>query len=693
MPMSPSATPKVLYDHVKLRGGLDLVTPTLDLSSGALRDSENFEVSTTGGYTRIFGYERFDGRARPSDATWVIVQFSAFTNTPAVTQTLTDNTTGATGQIIYVGSNYVILTKIAVATHTVGNVQKVGGTTIGTMVTQSVTFSALQQATFRGLAAEVYRALITAPTGSGPTRGVATLIVSGVDKTYAFRNNAGGTAVDVWVASTSGWTAVPLFREVTFNTGAVATPSEGEVITRGANTATVKRVLVSNNGGVFIGGTGRIIITTPSPGEFAAGAATFGTSGATANILAASTAITLAPGGKFEFVQGNFFGQSSGLRLYGVDGVNRGFEFDGTILAPITTSTTPDTPKHVAIHGNHLFFSFQSSLINSGTGIPYVFSGGGAAEIATGDEITGLLTQPGNQDGGALIIYGKQQTSILYGATSATWKMVNYNLGAGAVHYTAQNMSEGYAFDPSGVVTLRTVQDFGNFSHSTVTAPILPFIIAKRSLVANSTVSRSKSQYRLFFSDKTALYVTIVNRKYLGSAPQLFVDGVYSTSNSDGTRVNGDDDMFFGSAETTGYVMQMERGPSFDGVAIEAYFETNWNTCNSPRTLKRFRKAAIEVQGTDYVSLTFGYALGYNSQAISQPVGTVYDASSAGTAFWDSGTWDTFVWDGTSLSPTEVELKGTAESVRTRISSGTAIIYPYTINSELIHYTHRRGMR
>ena len=65
--------PPTQYDIIQLRGGLDLVTPTLSLPSGVARDAVNYEVSITGGYSRIAGYERFDGRPNPSDATYTLL--------------------------------------------------------------------------------------------------------------------------------------------------------------------------------------------------------------------------------------------------------------------------------------------------------------------------------------------------------------------------------------------------------------------------------------------------------------------------------------------------------------------------------------------------------------------------------------------------------------------------------------------
>jgi hypothetical protein len=55
--------------------------------------------------------------------------------------------------------------------------------------------------------------------------------------------------------------------------------------------------------------------------------------------------------------------------------------------------------------------------------------------------------------------------------------------------------------------------------------------------------------------------------------------------------------------------------------------------------------------------------------------------------------WDNFVWDGSDISPSEIEVQGTAENMAIRISSVSAIIEPFTVNTIIVHYTMRRGLR
>jgi hypothetical protein len=616
------------------------------------------------------------------------VQVESFTNTPTVGQTLTGFTSGATGVIVALGGNYIVLTKLS-GSFTNTEVVKVGGTTIGTATANTTILSALQDSIYAQAAADLYRADIGAVPGSGPVRGVLGLTVSGTEKVFAFRNNAGGTAVDIYEASGSGWTAVTLFNEISFTAGAVAVPADGATLTQGGVTATIKRVCLQT--GAWTGaGTGRLIITNPSGGNFAAGAATI-SGGATCTLSGVQTAITIAPGGRFEFSIGNLAGQADGVRAYGIDNVNRGFEFDGVTYAPIATGTSTDVPSHVVVHQKHVVFSFRSSLIHSGPGTPFIWtSAGGASEIAVGNTITNFLSQPGTTASGALGITTIDNFYTLYGTGVASWSLVGLNAGVGGIARTAQQLNDGYWLDDPGLIALRPSQNFGNFQTSSITQHINTFMSAQRSLVNNSVVHRGKSQYRLYFSDGQALYATIANGKFLGATKVSTTDVFYCV-----TAVSRSDfsERLYAGGNSSGYVYELDKGSSFDGGAIAASMTFNWNFARSPRTIKRYRKLSLEMQGNFYAAITVGYALGYNTTERLQAVPKEYDSSFSGVPRWDAFTWDAFTWDGNTLSPTEIQLRGSSENIQLTISSGTNYMQPYTINSAIYHISGRRGVR
>lgn len=691
MPPTMQMAP-VKYDITVLKGGLDQLTPTLQLGPGACRDAMNFECATTGGYSRIGGYERFDGQTKPSDGTYALVQVSSFVNTPTVGQTLTGGTSLATGKIVEINTpeKYMVLSLLT-GSFQDGEIVSVGATMIGLTVPLTGSLSLLHNAQYANLAADAHRALILPLSGSGPVRGVVSHIVGGVHQLYCFRDNLGGTACLMYRATSTGWSLMTFFNELSFTGGGASVPAEGDTITQGGNTAVLKRVVLIAGSWALGTAEGRLIVTTPAPGNFAAGAATIGAGPVNVTLAGAQTAITLAPGGKFEFDIANFSGQLGTRRIYGCDGINPAFEWDGTVFVPIRTGAVTDAPKHIRVHSYRLWLSIGSSVMYSGVGTPYLYTGlAGAGEIAVGDVITGLLVQPGNQDTATMAIFCRNSSGMLYGTDENDFKFISYVNATGAIDYMCQNLDQSYVLDDRGVVGLRAAQEFGNFQQATITQHIQTLIAEKRGQATCSTVNKDRSQFRIFFADGTGLYLTIVNGKFAGVMPVSMPDPFFCAWN--GETPNGDEVSYAGSFDD-GFVYQLDRGSSFDGEPIDASLTLNWNFLKSPRTRKRFRRASVELQSPYYAAFSFGYSLGYDSSEIDQPNPSDHESNLGGVGIWDVSEWDSFIWDGRTLSPTEVEVTGTAENIKVVLTSATDYLYPFTINSLILHYSARRGLR
>lgn len=676
--------PQVQYDLIRLAGGLDQVTPTLSLPPGFARRAANFECSITGGYTRITGYERYDGRASPSAATYTLLRCT-ITGSVAVGNTLVGAASTATGKIIAISGSDIVVTR-QTGTFLEGENLEVSAVTVGTMDQLiGVEADGLTDATYKALAADEYRASIQAVPGEGSILGVA--YYNGT--VYAWRNNVGSTAANLYKSTVSGWQQVPLGFELAFNTG-TAEIFEGNTVTGATSGATgvVRRVVVETGAWSTADATGRLIFASVT-GTFQNGenlqvsAATKAVSGG------AQAAITLLPSGRYEVVVANFGGGTANYRIYGCDGVNRAFEFDGTYFVPINSTMPVDKPKHIAFHKQHLFLSFGASLQFSAIGNPYswdpVF---GAGELAMNAEITNLIVLPGDQSSGALGVYTRNDTSVLYGTSEANFALSTFNTGTGAIAYTAQNMDQAYVLDDRGVMSLGTTLNFGNFLPSSLTMNLRPFVQSRRNLATASVVDREKGQYRVFFSDGTGLYMTMLNGKLLGTMPVQFANPV--TVCVEGESPDGTATAFFGS--TNGFVYRLDAGTSFDGVPIPANINLVYNSTRSPRLLKRYRKASVEMTGDSYAQIDFGYDLSYRSTSLNQPIDSQYD-NDLRSSYWDEMIWDNFVWDGADITPTEIEITGTAENMAIRISSVSAILQPFTVNNIILHYTVRRGLR
>lgn len=695
-------------------GGLDLVTPSLSLQPGALRDGLNYECAITGGYGRIAGYERVDGQTAPSDASFVIVQVDAFATTPAVGDTISQPASGASGTVAAVNDDppYMVVTRVSGTFDETNTIETpdsltvtaanspfvvdagnspfiVGSVVVGTAVPATMELTAQLTAEYLAAAAAIYRALIQAVPGSGPVLGVVFMVFNNVDHLYAFRADAGGTQALLYETSPSGWMLIPYKNTVEFTAGGAVEPADGATLTQGGVTAVVRRVMARSGTWTGSSAAGAFVIDTPIGGSFSAGAATL-TGGATVTLGGADTAITMQPGGRFEFDKENFSGQGTSRRIYGADGANKAFEFDGTILAPITTGLVDDRPLHIRCHRGFLFLSYRSSLIYSAAGLPYRYSPvDGAGEIAVGDDITNMTTMPGSQQVATLGVVQRTRTSFLYGTAPENWELVTYSGSNGARAYSVQNLFDTLMFDTFGVGRLQATLAYGNFAAAALTRNILPYIERVRGQVAASIVNRTKGQYRAFFEDGSGLYLSFLNDAYLGAVPVLFPHPVTCCDNDD--TANGEEVSFFGS--TDGYVRQFEKGPSFDGEELGAYITLAWDALKSPRILKRFRSASIEISSTSYTLVEFGYQLGYGTTTIKQPTPVNYPTNFASPPTWDEFVWDEFTWDGLTLSPTDVDMTGTEVNVQVTLRSGTNYIQPYQVNSVIYHYTPRRGVR
>lgn len=683
--MQMNQMPPVRYDLIRLAGGLDQVTPTLSLKPGIVRRAANFECSITGGYTRIGGYERFDGRPAPSDARYFVLSGTVIAPI-SIGATVTGGTSGATGKVIAAPAGQVVLTR-QVGTFTPGEYLTVSGSIVFSGIEIiGVAAEGVTDATYKNLAAADYRADIQAVPGSGPVCGVAYF----ADSLVAWRNNAGGTALAMYKSSASGWTAVTLGLELQFDDGTTEI-TDGTTVVGNSSGATgiVRRVVVQ--AGAW-GGTphasGRLIFTSIT-GTFQNNEHinVGGTKYALAN--GTQSQMTWLPSGRVQAVVANFGGGQTNRRLYFCDGKNRAFEFDGTYLVPIATNMSPDVPTAIQVHKQHLFLAFGHSLQFSGLGEPYQWDPLiGAGEIAMNAPITNLIVLPGDQSSGAMGVYTENDTSVLYGSSEADFKLSNFNTGTGSLRYTAQNMDQTYALSERGVMGMGTTLNFGNFLAASLTMNIRPFIQARRNLASASVVNREKGQYRLFFSDGYGVYLTIANNNYMGAMPVQFPNPV--TCTTEGGSIDGPELSYFGS--TNGFVYALDAGTSFDGAVIPADITLVYNSTNSPRILKRYRRASVEMTGDSYAEFGFGYDLGYRTPELDQPSDAVY-SNDLRPAYWDSFNWDNFVFDGRDLSPSEVEVTGTAENMAIRISSVSNLLKPFTVNSIIVHYTMRRGLR
>lgn len=674
-PMPPVNT---VTEFFAFQGGLDLTTPALRVPAGSLIGSLNYEPDTEGGYSRIGGFERKDGRTSPSSATYQAIACT-LTITPAAGTLVTIG--AATGLFVYAVTGGCVLTGVTGTIPTNTTMTITGPTNIGTTASSLVlpSISAEQDAQYMVDSANVYRVLIQMPTGSGPIRGVN--LYNGV--LYCFRDNPSATAGQMFAATTGGWVLISLGEVVEFSNANVSV-NEGDTLTQGGVSAVVARLFVETGSLASGTNTGRIYLTSRVGGNFTAGAAT-STGGGTLTLSGAQTAVTLSPGGRYEFDNYNFVGATSGYRMYGVNGKDKAFEFDGAVFAPIKSGLTNDSPTYLKCHRRYLYLGKDASVVNSSVGQPFRWvTADGAGETAVGDTVTGFASLPGE----ALGIYCRNSSQALTGASTATWSLQIIRGDVGAVAYTVQTMSDTYSLDDRGIMSFKTTLNYGNFNDATLSRKIQPIIDSIRSKVVGAYVSRQKNLYVLMMNDGSTLNMGIREGKLIG-----FTTGQYPfvptcmCSQEDSTGVER---VFVGAAD--GFVYELGVGSTFDGDNIEAFIKIYYNHSRSPRVIKQYRKVVLEMDASQYANIRYQPEFSYGITSISSAATSNAVVQGAGGT-WDVAIWNQFYWDSQDVYQPELDTVGSGLNIALAFYSKTKLDFGHTLQGAIVHFTPRRLQR
>ena len=674
---------RVLEAEIPFSGGLDTITPQRYVQPGVCQAARNIYQDINDGYVTTLCYERFDGRPKPSDAQYYILPCSTILSVQ-VGDTITDDGT-ASGVVIAIDTDFLVLTKL-VNDFIAGSIYVSAvpqGTCTGPQQVNAAS-TAKEDAQFQVLAADVYRNDIQAVPGNGAIRGVFAY----KDIVYAFRDT--GAEGRMYKSTSTGWTQVDLGGALAFTSGGTYVPQEGDTITDGTQTAVIGRVILTSGTWAAGDAAGTIYIHSQT-GAFTPGNLDIGPNANVLTIAADTVATVLIGGGKYDFALGNFTGATATFRVYGCDGVNKGFEWDGTIYIPITTGMPNDRPDLVFIHKYQLFFTFEASLQHSEPGDPYDWNTVvGAGELALGDKITSLISLPGDFETAALAVYSRNSFAVLYGDNSSNWRLREYKQGMGAIEWTGQLIESVFVFDDRGIVDIRAADTFGNFVDSSASDHVKDWINQYKGRVTASCVIKDKNLYCLFFSDNTAAYCTVKDGKIVSILPQALshtVERIFSTEDSTGAITT-----FFGDSD--GFVHQLDKGRNFDGGSVDWTATLVYAHLGSPFTNKKFRYALLELDGSGYSEFYFAYLLGYGSAELSQPAEELYETGlRAGTARWDAVNWDEFTWDAIDVSPKEIPLDGTAENIAIILRGNESYYDKLRFSGLRIMYTPLRSKR
>lgn len=688
--MEPQSTP-----FFPLGGGLDLVTPAIHLKAGFAIAARNYEP-VLGGYRRINGYERFDGRTSPTDAPFWQLDFENGTATIAAGATVTGATSGATG---------IALAAATVLTGSYGGGDATGyvglGAVSGTFVdgenlqvaavTKCVAVGTAQldtspddetAAAWDATATSNARALIAEVPGQGPVRGVW----SYNGERYAWRDNVGATAAVMHKATTAGWVAVTMSRRLAFTSGGVAEIEAGDTIVGATSGATGVASRVFLTSGTWAGGdaAGYLLVDTQTGTFQAEDLNVPAVQNNIATIAGNSVAESFPAGGRYDFVNHNFYGASSFYRMYGVNGVGPAFEFDGTTLVLIDTGMPVDTPSRIAVHNKALFLAFPGGSVQfSEVGEPTVFNVVlGAGEIGIGTEVMDFIANTKT----SLVILGENTVNVLYGNDSSDYRLETLTDESGAFAWTGDKVGQSIYMDKGGLRSITATQSYGNFALGSLTRRIHKLV---QAYVNNGIMPvaacriRTKDQYRIFFDDGTAWAMHMGSRQ-----PEIMtLDLGVTLSCISSVETDANEEIFFGTTDD-GFVYQMDKGNSFDGEEIGYFLRLPFNHLGTPQQAKRFGKIVAEIEAAPGTEINISGDFDYGAPDELGTDALMFSVFGGG-GFYDAVSWDAFFWSSPVAGSAEAYLDGVGKNMSLLISGSSAVQAPHTLQGMTFFYTPR----
>lgn len=530
---------------------------------------------------------------------------------------------------------------------------------------------------------EMRRSMIGEVPGSGPVRGVW----DHDDYRLAFRDSEDGLSGGMFKSTSAGWQAVPLGSTMDF-TDRLSTVTDLDIIpgdvvsgaTSGA-TATVAFVgyTVSDHKAGYLSLTN--IVGTFSAGEVLHS----DTQSKDLATVGAVSANVLPPGGFYRFSNHNFTAKKTDYNVWGVNGVGRGFVYGTNGFSFVRTQDDAllDTPAHVTIHYDHLFYAFPGgSVQHSIVGDPLDWSGAlGALEVGMGAEVMDFIVAPK-----ALIIATSHDIQALTGSGIEDWAKNIVTDHVGVAPFTGAYQTQSMILGPAGLISIDRVDAFGDFSDAMLSDKIRSEIRRKYPQATVGYAAKTKSQYRVHFKDGVNFLFAFKygqNGGLLGVTQFQYGDKIVRNA------VNPFGRMFFSADD--GFAYEADRGFSDDGAERTHFFRTSFAFQEDPDSRKRYKRITMSVQDTEFMQATVGFTFskGKNTVPSSFLSGAVYGKGGR----WDLDQWNYVFWDGADVPEIHADVEGVGTDVSIMVYISSRVIPDHVIEDMSIEYTPRRKVR
>ncbi len=321
-------------------------------------------------------------------------------------------------------------------------------------------------------------------------------------------------------------------------------------------------------------------------------------------------------GGKAKHVLYNLDGND---KVLFVDGNNYPATYNtlGNTLTAITGSTDVLAAENVAVFKDTAFYAKGNNLYFTAPFTVDDFSAAnGAGSINVANEITGLAVFRDQ-----LIVFTTDSIKRITGNTAADFLVSPITDRIGCVNGdTIQEVGGDIMYlAPDGIRLLSATDRIGDFGLDIASDPIAKDATTFLGSTPNfcSVLMREKAQYRIFAyieSEQHEAAKGLIATKFVSQG----ASGI-SWSTTKGIKAHVADSKYSGTAETIafantdGYVYELDTGSSFDGLPIEAIYESPYMPLSDPQVRKSFYKMTLYAEPTGSMSLDINVKYDFGS--------------------------------------------------------------------------------
>ena len=677
--------------YVTLSGGLDLEIPPIEAPSGKCLEAYNYYESVKGGYTTLLGYEKFDGLPPPSQANYHYILIDDW---DLVTP---ESVNIAIGQTLVIGS--ITVTIVATEVSPTGDqVIIIGGEAVGVAPSlpvaiggspsvieitstgyASTTWETGGYASYLLAAQDARRVVISPVPGDGAIRGVEQIN----DELIAWRDD--GADLKAYKSSAASWVEIPLAAVYEVNTSGLTVATVGDLCNGGQDKIIAVHEYLTGgapdtNKRVYV--VKRISGGVPTGFVNDVGAVNHGS-------VLGTVAWLPAGGGTVDAVNHNFYAGLDTYNMYYADGVNCAMSYApaDNVIAPISADyrVIGEVCGHVISHNQLLIMGTTGgTYLTSAAGDPEVLDAFvGAHEIGVGDDITGFRATSSED----LAIFTRNQTHVVKGRDASDWVKRIGSKNSGARSNCIAQIDDVFASDDRGIARLSRTDALGGFNAATITDDVQTLFNEMSSEATCATTFRALNQMRFYYGNRFLICSRVPYNangnegiRYGITEGGYPIDVLVVSTDED---LTGTERSFFGS--TDGYVYEMDKGSSFDGVAMEQILTLHYNHLKSPLNKKRFVGADLEAITKAPCTFTVYYSMNDGLKTFNPR--TVFFPGSAGS--WDVARYDEGVFDAAPLSRPRMGFKGTGYNFQLSFHRNSATEPQATLTGYALRYRMR----